>query len=119
VRQAVGGRSSTANRQLVVASQLRQRPCLARSHDGLRTWRKDADNPLFEPPAELDLVGVDGAADFRDHAVWREDGLWYQLIAAGIRTRPDSQGVVLFAQSGAARLRELDVWELGRDIYFV
>lgn len=59
-----------------------QRPCLARSDDGLLTWRKDAGNPVIaDVPPGLDLVG------FRDHAVWRESGLWYQLIGAGIRGR--------------------------------
>ncbi|MFI6231161.1 glycoside hydrolase family 32 protein [Micromonospora echinospora] len=57
-----------------------QRPCLATGDPELRTWRKDPANPVItEPPADLSLVA------FRDHCVWSEDGLWYQLIGAGIR----------------------------------
>jgi beta-fructofuranosidase len=57
-----------------------QRPCLATSADDLLTWRKDAGNPVIaEPPPGLELV------EFRDHCVWREDGVWYQLIGAGLQ----------------------------------
>ncbi len=57
-----------------------QLPCLATSDDDdLRTWHKDPRNPVIPArPPGLDLVG------FRDHAVWREDGVWYQLIGSGI-----------------------------------
>jgi beta-fructofuranosidase len=57
----------------------RQLPCLATSDDGLRSWQKHPANPLFAPPAELDLLA------FRDHTIWRENGLWQMLIGAGIR----------------------------------
>jgi beta-fructofuranosidase len=57
-----------------------QRPCLATSTDGLRTWHKYAGNPIIPaPPADLDLVG------FRDHSVWKQGDSWYQVIGAGIR----------------------------------
>lgn len=75
-----------------------QRLCLATSDDGLLTWRKHDRNPLIvDPPAGLDLVG------FRDHSVWCEQGMWYQLIGAGIR-----------GQGGAAllyRSADLRDWE--------
>jgi beta-fructofuranosidase len=58
----------------------RQRPCLATSDDGLRTWRKHPDNPVIaEPPAGLEVLG------FRDHCVWREGATWYQVIGSGVR----------------------------------
>lgn len=55
-----------------------ERACLATSGDGLLTWDKFPGNPIIPEPPELDLVA------YRDHSVWREDGLWYQLIGAGI-----------------------------------
>jgi len=56
-----------------------QRACLATSADGLLTWQKHPDNPVIpDPPPDLHLVA------FRDHCVWRADGVWYQLIGAGI-----------------------------------
>jgi beta-fructofuranosidase len=56
-----------------------QRACLATSSDGLLTWQKHPDNPVIPaPPPGLHLV------EFRDHCVWRENGMWYQLIGAGI-----------------------------------
>ncbi|MFN8479321.1 MAG: glycoside hydrolase family 32 protein [Kouleothrix sp.] len=75
-----------------------QRACLATSADGLLTWQKYAGNPIIPaPPADLDLVA------YRDHSVWREDGLWYQLMGAGIQGRG---GAALLYRS--ATLRE---WE--------
>lgn len=57
-----------------------QRPCVATSADGLISWRKYPRNPVIPaPPEDLDLVG------FRDHAVWKEDGVWRKLIGSGIR----------------------------------
>lgn len=56
-----------------------QRACLATSNDGLLTWQKHPGNPLIaEPPPGLHLMA------YRDHCVWREHGVWYQLIGAGI-----------------------------------
>jgi beta-fructofuranosidase len=58
----------------------RQRPCLATSDDGLLTWRTYAGNPVIaEPPDGLDVVG------FRDHSLWRSNGLWRHVIGSGIR----------------------------------
>ena len=58
----------------------RQRPCLAVSDGDLATWEKWPGNPIIAgPPAGLDVLG------FRDHAVWREDDGWYQIIGSGIR----------------------------------
>jgi beta-fructofuranosidase len=56
-------------------------PCLATSsNDELITWQKHPKNPVIDaPPRGFDVLG------FRDHAVWREDGIWYQLIGSGIR----------------------------------
>lgn len=68
-----------------------QRPCVPTSRDGLITWEKHPKNPVIRnPPADLDLVG------FRDHAVWNEDGVWYQLIGSGIK---DVGGTVLLYRS--------------------
>jgi beta-fructofuranosidase len=75
-----------------------QRPCLATSTDELLTWQKYPGNPVIpEPPPGLDLVA------FRDHTIWREDGVWYQLIGAGIK-----------GQGGAAllyRSADLRAWK--------
>ena len=68
-----------------------QLPCLATSDDDdLVTWRKDPRNPVIPAPPSLDLVG------FRDHSVWQEEGLWHQLIGAGIR---DAGGTALLYTS--------------------
>jgi beta-fructofuranosidase len=57
-----------------------QRTCLAISHDNLLTWQKLPINPVVaNTPPDLDLVC------FRDPYVWREDGIWYQLVGAGIK----------------------------------
>lgn len=57
-----------------------QTTCLATSQDGLRSWQKYPANPVIAmPPAGLDLLG------FRDHSVWRENGLWQMLIGSGLR----------------------------------
>jgi beta-fructofuranosidase len=55
-------------------------PCLAVSHDGMRTWDKYEGNPLIpQTPEGLDLIG------YRDHVLWREQEHWYHLIGAGIQ----------------------------------
>jgi beta-fructofuranosidase len=55
-------------------------PCLATGSRDLRHWTKATPLALFEPPADLDLIG------FRDHSVWQDsDGLWHQLVGAGLR----------------------------------
>jgi beta-fructofuranosidase len=56
-----------------------QRACVATSADGLLTWQKHPGNPVIaDPPPDLAIL------EFRDHSVWREDGVWYQLIGSGI-----------------------------------
>ncbi|WP_135304473.1 glycoside hydrolase family 32 protein [Haloarcula amylovorans] len=65
----------------------KQLPCIATAVDeGLTAWRKDSDNPVIEEmptqPEVLQTEHWDG--EFRDHCVWREDGVWHQLIGAGM-----------------------------------
>ena len=68
-----------------------QRPCVATSDDDLLTWEKYAGNPVIaEPPEGLDVVG------FRDHSVWREADVWYQVIGSGIK---DVGGAALLYRS--------------------
>lgn len=76
-----------------------QRACLATStDDDLVTWEKYPGNPIIpKPPAGIELVA------YRDHAVWQEEGLWYQLMGAGI---VGAGGTVLLYQS-----RDLRRWE--------
>ncbi|SFR51474.1 GH32 C-terminal domain-containing protein [Halorubrum sodomense] len=67
-----------------------QLPCLATSADpDLRSWEKDPGNPVIEePPSDLDLLSTEHwEIEFRDHAVWRDDGTWYQVIGSGISDR--------------------------------
>jgi beta-fructofuranosidase len=66
-------------------------PCLAVSHDGMRTWQKHPANPLVPAkPAGADLL------EFRDHCIWREDQAWYMIIGSGIR---DVGGAALLFRS--------------------
>ncbi|MFN8504535.1 glycoside hydrolase family 32 protein [Kouleothrix sp.] len=61
-------------------SAVGQRACVATSADGMQTWQKFAGNPVIAaPPPGLDLV------EYRDHTIWQEDAVWYQLIGSGIR----------------------------------
>lgn len=61
------------------ASAIGQRACIATSNDGLLTWQKHAANPVIAAtPEGLTLV------EFRDHSIWREDGMWYQVIGSGL-----------------------------------
>ena len=65
-----------------------QLPCLARADDDtLRSWTKSPENPVLEEvPEGVDVLdSVDWDAEFRDHCVWHEDGIWYQLIGSGIK----------------------------------
>lgn len=78
------------------ASSIGQRPCIATSSDGLLTWQKYAGNPVIAaPPPDLDLI------EYRDHSIWREDGMWYQLIGVGIH---DQGGAALLYRSPDLRL---------------
>lgn len=72
-----------------------QLPCLALGDDDLLTWHKYAGNPVIPaPPAGLEIEG------FRDHSVWREDGLWYMAIGSGIR---DVGGLIFLYRSADLR----------------
>ena len=51
--------------------------CIARSHDGGRTFEKSPANPV------LPHYPKDGSADFRDPKVWRQDGRWQMIIGSG------------------------------------
>jgi beta-fructofuranosidase len=64
-----------------------QLPCLATAaDDSLTSWVKDPDNPVIdELPAEPEVLRTeDWDGEFRDHCVWRDDGIWHQLIGAGM-----------------------------------
>jgi beta-fructofuranosidase len=81
-----------------------QRPCLATSADDLLTWTKYAGNPLIAaPPPEMDQI------DFRDHSVWKEDGIWYQVIGSSV---PSVGGAALLYCS-----RDLRSWEYIHPLY--
>lgn len=72
-----------------------QTQCLATSHDGLRTWRKDIANPvLSDPPAGF------GPGDFRDPFVWRDEtvrgGRWLMVLGS---CTTDGRGAALLYQS--------------------
>jgi len=72
--------------------------CLATGDNDLLHWQKYAGNPIIAgPPPELDAIG------FRDHSVWRENGVWYQVIGSGIR---DVGGTALLYRSP-----DLITWE--------
>ena len=76
----------------------RQRPCIAASYDNLLTWECHPGNPVIPaPPPDVEIVG------FRDHAVWREGDMWYQLVGSGIRGHG---GAVLLFRSA-----DLCTWE--------
>lgn len=73
----------------------RQTQCLATSTDGLLTWTKDPGNPvLASSPAGVRPL------DFRDPFVWREDGIWYMVLASG---QVEGGGVVLLYRSSDLR----------------
>lgn len=81
-----------------------QRPCLATSTDDLITWEKYAQNPIIEEsPPGLDVLG------FRDHCVWRENDVWYQIIGTGIT---DVGGAALLYRSN-----DLIVWDYVQPLY--
>lgn len=68
-----------------------QTQCIAESRDGLLTWEKYRGNPVLATPPE----GV-RPLDFRDPWVWREEGVWYMLLASG---RLGGGGTVLLYRS--------------------
>ncbi|RBI60095.1 glycoside hydrolase family 32 protein [halophilic archaeon] len=64
-----------------------QLPCLATADDdSLRSWSKHPSNPVIEtPPESVDVLStVHWEAEFRDHALHKIDGIWYQIVGAGI-----------------------------------
>jgi len=84
----------------------RQLPCLATTNDpDLRTWQKDPENPIIEDlPSHPDVLSTEHwEGEFRDHCVWQEAGIWYQLIGAGME---DGSGVALLYES-----EDLREWE--------
>lgn len=76
-----------------------QTQCLATSRDGLRTWRKDAANPVIATPPPLEGLG-DG---FRDPFAWREGEEWRLLVGSSFKGRG---GTVLLYRS-----RDLHHWD--------
>jgi beta-fructofuranosidase len=82
----------------------KQRACIATSADGLRTWQKYDGNPVIpDTPAGLDLNA------YRDHCVWSEDNVWYQVIGAGIK---DVGGTALLYRS-----HNLIIWDYMHPLY--
>jgi beta-fructofuranosidase len=72
--------------------------CLARSDDGMMTWRKFAGNPFVAaPPQGMETTG------FRDPCVWREADEWYLAVGSGIEGQG---GMVLLYRS-----RDLIHWD--------
>ncbi len=66
---------------IVYTSVPPQAQSLARSFDGMRTWRRFAGNPVVpKPPA---IPGLEDG--FRDPFVWREGKQWRMLVGSGIR----------------------------------
>jgi beta-fructofuranosidase len=55
--------------------------CIAVSHDGMRTWEKDAGNPVIPTPP----AGQGEYTAFRDPRVWREGEAWYVVIGSGFK----------------------------------
>ena len=83
-----------------------QLPCLATAaDDSLDSWVKAPDNPVIEElPTDPEVLRTeDWDGEFRDHCVWRDDGLWHQLIGAGIA---DGGGAALLYVS-----EDLREWE--------
>jgi beta-fructofuranosidase len=72
--------------------------CLARSDDGMMTWRKYPGNPIIgAPPQGMEIAG------FRDPCVWREADEWFLAIGSGIKGQG---GMVLLYRS-----RDLIHWD--------
>ena len=76
-----------------------QLPCLATATDDeLTGWEKSPENPVIKSvPVEPRLRSSDHwRAEFRDHNVWLEDGVWHHLIGSGIE---DGGGTALLYTS--------------------
>ena len=68
-----------------------QAQCLARSEDGMTSWRKFAGNPVIAaPPQGMETTG------FRDPCVWREADEWFLALGSGIEGQG---GIVLLYRS--------------------
>lgn len=66
---------------IVYTSVPPQAQSLARSFDGMRTWRRYARNPVVAGPPPI--AGLEDG--FRDPFVWREGRQWRMLVGSGIR----------------------------------
>jgi beta-fructofuranosidase len=75
---------------------------LAHGDADLRTWRKDASNPILGAPTEPRVT------DFRDPRVWHDGTVWNMVIGVGLVAGP---GAVLLYRS-----QDLYHWELGGPI---
>jgi len=76
---------------LIYTGVFPQVQCLARSEDGLMTWRKFTGNPVIAtPPQGMETTG------FRDPCVWREADEWLLAIGSGIKGQG---GMVLLYRS--------------------
>ena len=65
--------------------------CIARSDDGMMTWRKYPGNPVIAaPPQGMETTG------FRDPCVWREADEWFLGIGSGVEGQG---GMVLLYRS--------------------
>ncbi|ELY66221.1 glycoside hydrolase family 32 protein [Natronococcus jeotgali] len=76
-----------------------QLPCLATAtDDDLVDWEKHPENPVIRSvPVDPPLRSTEHwRAEFRDHNVWREDGIWHHLIGSGIE---DGGGTALLYTS--------------------
>jgi beta-fructofuranosidase len=68
-----------------------QAQCIARSDDGMMTWRKYPGNPVIAgPPQGMETTG------FRDPCVWREGEQWFLAIGSGVK---DQGGMILLYRS--------------------
>lgn len=78
-----------------------QRTCLAYGDETLTHWRKYEANPVARFPEGLE-AGERFDNAFRDPFVWREDGVWYQII-----------GTSLFGRGQVLLYRSTDIrdWE--------
>ncbi len=79
-----------------------QTTCLAFGDDTLTRWRKFEGNPVVRTPKNLGITHK----SYRDPYVWKENGVWYQVIGTSIGGR----GQALFYRSPDLRQWEyLDV----------
>jgi beta-fructofuranosidase len=77
---------------IVYTSVPPQAQSLARSFDGMRTWRRFAHNPVIPKPPPMPALN-DG---FRDPFIWREGSHWRLLAGSGLKAQG---GTVLLYES--------------------